>query len=570
MDREVYIDSIRALEKQIEEGNGDTIELKRTRNSLLNVSTRVPPEILGHIFVWSLGRKEDYSLSTESHFDGLQEGSYNFLLVCHHWFEVASRTPELWGFWGNTLEEWNKWYLHPVVAPLDLVLDGWASDSEFVLSGPLQDALKNRTTQDMIRKIHLRGRHLNLLTSIISSLTPDGERARERRTESIILQFMGMATVTELSDFFTRSRFPKLRYLHIGGVFRISSWDHLPSQTTRLTTLSLQLIPPSLAPTTSQLISTLASNPNLRELALQFHALPGDVDGFSSPLPLRHLETISLAGEFHHVFGLLHRLELPATLDSMSLRARDSTVEDISQTLGPYMREHFRRDKRFQGRLGISFSFSPGFADISVGAVGDRLDETLWPEWNSPFVNFTTNLTGPPAPHPVIGKLHVDLMAFTPQERVVCFGVRSRLKAPEELEELFVAMPNIETLWFYGMTLSRGFLQPNPDGPHANTKLFPSLRSLHLDSIPSNGDWDHLTAYLAHQTSDDQFISLRVSGRSPYLSPGVVSEIKGLVEKFTYDPSEEDTDSEGSLCECGCSGNEEEEDSEEDEDEDEW
>ena len=46
MGPEANIDLIRVLEKQIEEGNGDIIKLKRDRNSLLNISTRVPPEIL--------------------------------------------------------------------------------------------------------------------------------------------------------------------------------------------------------------------------------------------------------------------------------------------------------------------------------------------------------------------------------------------------------------------------------------------------------------------------------------------------------------------------------------------
>ena len=48
MDREINIDSIRALEEQIREHERVSIKLRRTRNSLLNVS-RLPPELLGNI-----------------------------------------------------------------------------------------------------------------------------------------------------------------------------------------------------------------------------------------------------------------------------------------------------------------------------------------------------------------------------------------------------------------------------------------------------------------------------------------------------------------------------------------
>ena len=97
MDREVNLDSIRALEEQIEEHEKAIIQLKRTRNSLLNVSTLLSPEILGRIFHWNVVPGGD--------FDRPSEGSYNFLLVCHHWFEVASRTPELWCSWGNSIRD---------------------------------------------------------------------------------------------------------------------------------------------------------------------------------------------------------------------------------------------------------------------------------------------------------------------------------------------------------------------------------------------------------------------------------------------------------------------------------
>src|SRR5258708_3853962 len=98
MDREINLNRILALEDQIREHERAIIQLKRTRNSLLNVSTLLPPEILGAIFRWNV--------IPDGVFGGLPKGSYNFLLVCHHWFEVASRAPELWSFWGNSIEDW--------------------------------------------------------------------------------------------------------------------------------------------------------------------------------------------------------------------------------------------------------------------------------------------------------------------------------------------------------------------------------------------------------------------------------------------------------------------------------
>ena len=215
MGRETNIHLIQALEKRIKEGKGDIIKLKRDRNSLLNISTRVPPEILGHIFARSLTREAPRSLFYQD-FVGLKKGSYNFLLVCHHWFEVASRTPELWSFWGNTLQDWRKRHHRSGATPLDLVLYGTKCDPGVLFDESLQDAVRSRVRQDTVRQVRLMSYNSGILASIISSLTPGDDGGQNENIELIVCRNRG-STVVDASNFFARSRLSKLRFLDLSG-----------------------------------------------------------------------------------------------------------------------------------------------------------------------------------------------------------------------------------------------------------------------------------------------------------------------------------------------------------------
>jgi hypothetical protein len=180
------------LDEQIKEHQRPVVELKRTQNSLLNIS-RFPPEISGDVFSWCAIP------------DGFEKRSYNFLLVCHLWFEVASCTPELWGFWGNNLQDWEKHHLRYPKIPLDLILDGsrLAGDT---LDDTVSDSLQDRASRDSIRRVHPRVKDWRLLSSMLFPLTADCEEVRYNSVESFILQNEGATSPpVDVSGFFTQN-----------------------------------------------------------------------------------------------------------------------------------------------------------------------------------------------------------------------------------------------------------------------------------------------------------------------------------------------------------------------------
>jgi len=517
MGREVNLDSILALDVEI-------IRLKRTRNSLLNIA-RIPPEILGYIFRSNVAEVGD------PHFAEIPKGSYNFLLVCHHWFQVALRTPELWTSWGNNLEDWKRWYLRSGISTLDLILDERRyKDTDF--DEALRDALRDRAARDVIRKVHLSGDETELIAAVISSLVPEGEGVRPSSIESIVLSYVD----TDVSDIFARHCFPKLRNLHLSGRFRISSWDHLSSTTTALTNLLLDLndIDPSSAiPTVSQIFSVLASNPNLRSFALSALSINDDSgDGPRLQVPLRRLEHISLSGTFHDVFPILHRLDLPEGVDYGKITLCDCTPQEVLEVMGPYIRDYLRRDSRFRDRLGIVVSSTLNCISFhaTVVGVGCHAPNRLL-QHGAPNGRFNVALSQPIS-HRARRRLYTDVLALLPRESLVSFEANRSV-----MEELVVAMPNLEVLYLVCPVVSDGFLLPDPNGPNTHKKLLPSLQRLYLKDVEAMYDnWDPLVTYLAYQTSGGQAVSLNLFGGGVHVCSEVIKRIEGLVEELVYVP----------------------------------
>jgi len=351
---------------------------------------------------------------------------------------------------------------------------------------------------------------------------------------------------TDVSDLFARHCFPKLRNLHLSGDFRISSWDHLKSITTTLTNLSLHFYdidPSSAVPTTSQILSLLASNPNLWSLTLNIP--PINDDGGYDPrlqVPLRHLERISLTGPFRHLFPILQRLEFPERMDHGEITLWGCTPQEVLQAIGSFIRDYLQRDPRFRDRLGISLRLNLRYISVRAGVfgVGYRGTNRLLQD-GSPCRQFDARLSQTVS-HDVRKKLCVDILTLLPQESIIDFDTNLSVT-----EEVAVAMPNLEALYLTRLAVSDGFLLPDPNGPNAHKKLFPSLRRLCLEGAEVvDNDWDPLVTHLAHQTSGDQAVSLDLFGKVHVCSE-VIERMEGLVEELVYEP---DPDQECPFGEC--------------------
>jgi len=525
MDCETNIDSIRALEEQIREHERTVIKLKRARNSLLNVS-KLPPEVLGNVFRWNVTREGD--------FGGLDEGSHNFFAVCHHWFEVASRTPELWSSWGNTPEDWARYY-HSRTTPLDLVLSGSYygeyDDDEDGLEGYLRDALNRRATEDTIRRVHLKAEGAMLMDDIVAELTPKGGELRSNSMESLILWNLDSTLPVDVSDFFARCCFPKLQRLELTECM-LSSWDHLPSRTSILTTLRLDFANPSPTPTTSQLLFMLSSNPALQRIALLGCAIPTDGGGQSSSrVQLRHLKELCLGGNFQHVLKLLDQVDHPRNLDSLTLTLGGCDVVDVSRTVGPYLRDHLQRRDRSQDGLNLLVSSAITHVTFRAGdARGIDFSAPSRAEINT-FIRVDVALSGAHRGS-VLERVALDLTTYVPQEEVVHFRIH-KLGA---LVDAHTQFPNLRALSFDNIYLPTAFPKPKP---HGEGRISPSLEHIFLENVVvDEGNWSPLVNFLAHRVSSGNRLDTLVIVRSTPIPPKATKSIRGMVRELRIEDEE--------------------------------
>ena len=526
------LDSIQALEEQIRERQCPIIQLKRTQNSLLNIS-RLPPEVLGDIF-----RR---NVIPEGTFEGFENRSYNFLLVCHYWFQVASCTPELWSFWGNNLRDWAKRYLRYPAAPVDLVLDGVQFPGD-TLDTTLRKALQDCATADTIRRIHLISEDPELPSSILSPLTANCEGIRSSSVESIIIYDDRWDPAVDISDFFAYYRFPKLQSLELINC-AISSWDLIMSRTSVLTVLDLYFEDPTPNPTTAQLLSILASNPALRKVWLAGRTVPDDGGGMSSlRVPLHHLKELNLSGDFRNVVELLHRLD-HARNTNLTLCLREGVVGDISRFLRPCLRDYLHHRGSSQNGLGLSIFQGDRHITLHVGNRGDVHPESVHMD---PLVTITIFLSQS-TPNDLLEKAFLDLIADTSREEIVYFQANGNSTVAKDV---YAQLPSLRTLHLVKIPISAALPKPNMNEDEG---LLPSLQHIVFTGLATdNGDWGPLIAFLSHRVSSGNRLDYLAIIDSSHMGSEVAEGIRSMVGEFRtgsssqlehfdgcYDPSEE-------------------------------
>ena len=511
----------------IERGNKEhQMKLDRARNPPLNISTFLPPEILGAIFYWVMIFQQKVRTPLKV--------PHSLLLVDRNWFQVALQTPQLWTSWGSSLKDWERRCASPVVSKLNLELRGYCEGSP---SKPLLSALQDRAARDLIQRVSVKMQKSDLLNSIIPAITARGEGI-----QSISLEFLELyidvhcPSKVQLSDFFSRYRFPKLQSLVLSGCFEFLSWNLLASRTGALINLSLSVRNSWPIPTPSELLSILSSNPNLQRLKLHRTALPNfDHDDHSSfQVELPHLEWIHLTGNSRDALKLLSRLRPADKLDSLRLDLSYHSTSDISHTLARFLSDSLLRRGNIEEGVEVGGRCSVHGYSLWVGDVVKLVDcppstETKW----FMSINVSMKQGEGPLEDGERGKLFFDSLAHIRNHVISLISPHSLLSSPNLLA---IGMENLVEIWINRhVSLSEWFVEPDLGGARSYGQILPSLKHLSLFKPGlDEGNWTPLVTFLSSRASVGNLLELLEISPCPHICPDVVEEIKRVVQEFKY------------------------------------
>lgn len=366
--RDLNANAIQNLEAKAQRHVHETIRLKRLRNSL-NLSVSLAPEILGYIFWWGV-------VSGVNPTGRIARNTFNFLLVCRYWFDVATSTPSLWAFWGTSLRECVAFHRYSGAVPLYLnLIDADTTRDTREASCVLRDL----SVQRRIRHLHLRAspKALVKILSFMSTPQPSPFRSQIR---SLVLTAEG-PWITErpdelpdITNFLGTHSLPELRSLRLRGCNL--RWECLILQTSKLTHLFIHAYEKSRKPTVLQLAALFAGNSALEEIDLSLEVtstLEDPLSESSASIFLPRLRRLAVHGNVAGYAQLLNLLTFSNELKHVNTDLfLDGVVMDVAAALTPFLPNLFR-DCR-QTNLAVHIVYALVGLSINVSRPGERGD----------------------------------------------------------------------------------------------------------------------------------------------------------------------------------------------------
>ena len=305
-------EAIGSLQKQIDFHFGEIRRLKYARNSRAYLPiSRLPDELLSGVFIYVV------ESSLQNGDADFATGTFNFLLVCRHWNEVAVGCPLLW-VWlvAGAVEAWPLFESRSKDAPLCLT---WGPQFPDSARGILMDA----KTPGRIRQLNFNGTKDNLEDLIVAFKSNPPSNVSSIRLQ---INPLHCDQSKHLARFFS-SAFPKLSKLDIENS---PPGPLSPAFTTsNLTALRLRLPnDDKRRHTLSQFSQILQRHPNLRELDLQQGGIPQPKPSPSKPLVpfvLSQLANLRLYGAESDIMGFINLIGMSSPLHDVDIFFEDTT-----------------------------------------------------------------------------------------------------------------------------------------------------------------------------------------------------------------------------------------------------
>ena len=198
-------------------------------------------------------------------------------------------------------------------------------------------------------------------------------------------------------------------------------------------------------------------------------------------------------------------------MDHLDITPNPCPFEDVSRTVGPYLRDYLQRRGRSQTGLGLSLE--PSIGGSHTFHVGD-MDTIDFFTPVQPRMNMSMTITmdlSQALPGCSLEGAIVQLIAHVPREEVIYFQTCYDTVA---MEDVYALLPNLRGLHFDRMFLPLAFPELDLGG---GGEILPSLQFVFLDQVVvDDADWRPLTTFLDRRASSgNQLHTLVIAGGSP-------------------------------------------------------